>query len=506
LTFYTTYANIISVNKKNKKNMSEQIASPIESWNGPQLREVLKPVALHNEGVTLDSNASLYASEEIGLMSQSPDGTKNSVIGEVSLKNATDGVENAHFAVIKATKEDGTESFALGGLMTDDSGRKALNRSWLSLNNKEPITFGRAAENPENTDEHLVSAGKLWPGRSFTESSGFSRNHIHVALVDGKVEVRDTSKLGSEITLPNTDNTEMTEKAKKQEKASNTAAENVALQIESQDDWIEHRVDISGSSEPQPAQDDPEENSKNIDKKATNNQAVEDFLDLELFDDLRVAHDALVEGFGGQLLERSLKTKNIISGIAERIMHLDSLVTAYTAGELTGDFSGTPKRLIAELTEEVRSLEERAHMIALTEQDHSQVFESLQMVTEGLGKALPVIQESAEPENDWLGMFANTGNQFLGMLNVSRGRARYISDMAPNTSLNLMSAIDDISRLINSGNDSHSVKKQIRSNMEAMMIMLKPIKIELNELSHDSEAVQVLGHKFMKLVEEKKVA
>jgi chaperonin cofactor prefoldin len=397
------------------------------------------------QGMTIESNGEgIIDPTEIGIQKELESGEITSVV-------ATVRTGETNFAILKLEGEEGSR-FVLGGLSDSGDGKLILNKKWAPLDKEIPTKIGRRQDGEGSIDvaslstadeiDPLVSTGHLLIG--FNES--------------GDLEVKNLGSNGTGI---------------KCFEAKPTEIENA-------------------------------ENDQNIDKINANNAAVEEFLDLELFNDLRVAHDALVEGFGGQLLERSQRAKTSISGIADRIQNLESLVSSYTPEELTGDFSNSPKRLLEELAEEVQLLENRVHAIGSTEHDHAEVSRSIGDVTEGLNEALPVIQESAEPENDWLYMFANTGNQFIGFLNNSRERARHVSDIVPNTSRDLMSAIDDIFRLINSGNTDYSVKTQIRHNMEAMMRILDPVRSELGEITHDSEAVQVLGHNFMKLVEEKK--
>ena len=140
---------------------------------------------------TVEPGASLYPMEDIGMASQSPDGTKFTVAAEFGIPVGLDEKQHPNrfkfFAVVSVTSPQGEHAFTVLGLFPGENGAETTahqSNEWLYKGQQNSLAIGRG-----HTGD-TVDAVKLW-GEGGTYGGSVSRRHVELNLADdGKLVVK----------------------------------------------------------------------------------------------------------------------------------------------------------------------------------------------------------------------------------------------------------------------------------------------------------------------------
>jgi hypothetical protein len=175
--------------------MSVAIAEQPQALSQAEARADLEWQHLKHARVELDTNAALYAPEEIGLVSKQPYGEELSVIGEVGLPNGDS--ETLDAVLVKMGSSYGENRYLVGGLK-EVGGQMMVTGKWIELTDNSTLPFGRAPQDGN------IQADQLWDQDAYSDQ--VSRAHVHILRRGDEITVEDTSSNGTDMKLVEKDN------------------------------------------------------------------------------------------------------------------------------------------------------------------------------------------------------------------------------------------------------------------------------------------------------------
>lgn len=147
----------------------------------------------HAEHDVVLAEPEICPSEDIGILSVTPNGDTRKVVGIFQLP---DDELRAVAIVVLTEASSGAQSLFLGGLHADESGELLYQNNFVEIETGVPLTIGRTGD--KSNDTGVVGAAELW-GKGETFGPQVSKQHVTIKYQNGHVKIIDASLNGTEI-------------------------------------------------------------------------------------------------------------------------------------------------------------------------------------------------------------------------------------------------------------------------------------------------------------------